>query len=86
MASYNVVVHRDFDKEIRGLPKKDIARILKAIEGLGSDPRPVNSKKLEGSDDTYRIRVGTYRVLYRIVDKQLIVYLLKVSHRKDAYK
>lgn len=86
MASYKLVIHRDFDKEIRKIPRKDVRRILDAIEALQENPRPHASKKLEGSADAYRIRVGTYRVLYQIVDQELVVYLLKVSHRKEAYR
>lgn len=86
MASYSLVVHKTFAKEIRKIPKKDVLRILAAVESLTTDPRPQASKKLEGSEDAYRIRIGIYRVLYRIVDRELTVFLLKVSHRKDVYK
>lgn len=86
MALYSLVIHRVFDKEIRRLPKKDVLRILEAIESLKADPRPQSSKKLEGSAAAYRIRIGTDRVLYRIVDQELVIFLLKVSHRKDAHK
>lgn len=85
MALYNVFFHRDFEKEIKKIPKKDVLRILDAIAGLARNPFPSGAKKLSGSD-AHRIRIGTYRVVYRVEGGELIVYVLKVAHRKDVYR
>jgi mRNA interferase RelE/StbE len=71
-------------KDFKTIPKLDAARILKRIEGLASNPRPPDSKKLSG-DDAMRIRIGVYRVMYEISKDTLIVLILRVGHRKDSY-
>lgn len=84
--AYNVL----FDPSAeRGLGKIDIGwrgKIIEAIDDLAIVPRPVGVKKLTGSEDSYRIRVGAYRVLYRIKDRELIVLVIRIAHRRDAYR
>jgi mRNA interferase RelE/StbE len=73
-------------KEIEAVPrKKDRQRIVKRIEQLGDEPRPAGCQKLSGHD-RYRIRQGQYRIVYGIEDDKLIVYVVKVGHRKDVYR
>lgn len=63
------------------------ARILDAIEGLAEDPRPPGCKKLKGQyDNHYRIRVGAWRILYAIQDDKLLVLILDVVPRDQAYR
>ena len=57
-----------------------------AVEKLAKEPRPQGVRKLVGSDFTYRLRVGNYRIVYDVLDKKLIVEIIRVRHRKDAYK
>ena len=59
--------------------------IKQAIMGLAYDPRPVGYKKLRGME-AYRIRVGTYRIIYEIIDDKLIVDIIAVGHRQSIYK
>jgi len=63
MASYRVELARSAAKDLRGIDRKWIPRIVTAIEALESDPRLAGSKKLVGSDHTYRVRIGDYRVV-----------------------
>ena len=63
-----------------------LSKIKTAILDLQHNPRPINSKKLVGSKSVYRIRVGVYRIVYEIIDKELFVYIVDVDHRKDIYK
>jgi mRNA interferase RelE/StbE len=67
------------DPQIRG-------RLAPHISALADEPRPVGSKRLAGSDDLYRIRVGAYRVVYRVEDDVLLVLVLKLGHRRDVYR
>jgi mRNA interferase RelE/StbE len=53
---------------------------------LKDDPRPPGSEKLKGSEDAYRIRVGDYRILYEVRDKELLVYIIEAGHRREVYK
>jgi mRNA interferase RelE/StbE len=83
---YAVIYKPSADKALRKLPEKVQRRIAAATEALGEDPRPPGSKKLEGADDFWRIRVGLYRVVYTIQDEALIVLVVRVAHRKDVYR
>jgi mRNA interferase RelE/StbE len=85
MGSFEVLFKQSVAKDLRQVPKKDVARILKRIEGLKSDPRPPGAEKLSGRDK-YRIRQGVYRILYEIQNEQLIVVVVKVGHRRDVYR
>jgi mRNA interferase RelE/StbE len=84
--SYRVKFSKAADKELDALPKKLADRILEAIRELAVEPRPHGSKKLAGTTNTYRIRVGDYRVIYEVHDKEVVVLVVRISHRKDAYR
>ncbi|MBF0331144.1 MAG: type II toxin-antitoxin system RelE/ParE family toxin [Candidatus Omnitrophica bacterium] len=85
MAKYKVEIKRSAVKEIESLPRKEILIILDRIRLLADDPRPRDVRKLSG-DEKYRIRCGDYRILYLIEDDVLIIYVVKVGHRKDVYR
>nr|NCS28884.1 type II toxin-antitoxin system RelE/ParE family toxin [Microcystis aeruginosa F13-15] len=55
------------------------------IRLLTDTPRPSGVKKLKGYDDTYRIRIGDYRIIYKIQDQEMFIIILSSIHRKDAY-
>jgi mRNA interferase RelE/StbE len=83
---YKIVFARAARQELESLSVKTQDRVLEAIEGLRNDPRRHGSKKLKGTASTYRIRVGHYRVVYEVLDKDVLVLIVRVRHRKDAYK
>ncbi len=85
MASYSLQVKTSVAKDLRSIPKKDVNRILKRIEGLMDDPRPHGAEKLTERDH-YRIRVGNYRILYEIKDDLLIILVIKIAKRDQAYR
>ena len=86
MERYKVSIKRSAVKEIEAIPqKKERQRIIQRIGQLARDPRPPRSKKLSGHDK-YRIRQGSYRIVYSIEDKELIVVVVKVGHRKNVYR
>lgn len=68
------------------MPREVIPRIRTAVEALREDPRPSGSRKLTGSDDQWRIRVGDYRVVYEIADDVLIVTVVRIAHRREVYR
>ena len=86
MSEYRISFTRSARKELAGLEKHTATRIFTAIQSLTHQPRPRGSRKLEGADDLWRVRVGDYRVIYRILDDQLIVEVIGVRHRRDAYR
>ena len=73
----------------RQLEKLDAAarrRIRRAIDALAETPRPNGCKKLSATENAYRIRVGDYRVLYQAEDRRLVVLVVRVAHRREAYR
>lgn len=85
MARYELEVRNSVSKDVKGIPGKDLKRILKRIEGLRDDPRPPGCEKLSGQD-YYRIRQGDYRIVYEIHDARLIVVVVKVGNRREVYR
>lgn len=85
MACYRIEWKASARKELRGLERAILGRVLTAVEALATDPRPDGCRKLAGSKQSYRIRVGDYRVVYLIEDDRLIVEIIRVRHRSAAY-
>jgi mRNA interferase RelE/StbE len=85
MANYSIEIKKSATKEMAKLPKIHLQRIVEKIQALSTNPRPEGCKKLS-ADEKYRIRVGNYRILYSIEDNQLIVYVVKIGHRKEVYR
>lgn len=86
MGKYKVLIKPSAVKELENIPrKKDRQRIVERISTLADDPRPHGSQKLSGND-RFRLRQGSYRIIYSIEDDALIVYVIKVGHRKDVYR
>ncbi|MEE8421426.1 MAG: type II toxin-antitoxin system RelE/ParE family toxin [Dehalococcoidia bacterium] len=82
--AHSVSLARQADRELRALPARVVRRIRPAIDSLAETPRPRGTVKL--GDDSYRIRVGTYRIIYDVDDRAKEVIILHVRHRKDAYR
>lgn len=72
-------------REFRKLPHEVQARLRPHIDVLAENPRPVGYKKLVDEPNAYRIRVGDYRVIYEIHDTVLLVVVVRVAHRREAY-
>jgi len=85
MAKYRIELKKSVLKDLAKVPKKDVKRIMTAIESLGSDPRPPQSKKLSGQE-RFRLRQGDFRILYSIEDDRLIVCVVKVGNRREVYR
>jgi mRNA interferase RelE/StbE len=82
---YKVIVSKTASKELLDLPAQAVNRIIPALQKLGEEPHPAGCKKLKGREDTWRIRIGDYRVIYTIDDVVRIVDIRSVGHRKDIY-
>ena len=85
MASYELRFRKSVGKDLDPIPRRDVQRIMEAIQALADEPRPPQSIKLSGAEK-YRLRCGVYRVLYEIHDDVLLVCVVKVGHRKDVYR
>lgn len=73
-------------KILKKLDRSVAQRILTAVEGLAVEPRPIGSIKLSGGDGERRIRVGDYRIIYRVHDDRLVVVVVRAAHRREVYR
>ncbi|HET7268917.1 MAG TPA: type II toxin-antitoxin system RelE/ParE family toxin [Oleiagrimonas sp.] len=85
MARFEVIFKRSVAKDLRHIPKQNVQRILARINALADDPRPPGVEKLS-AQERYRVRQGIYRILYEIEDDRLLIVVVKVGHRRDAYR
>ena len=87
MAAYDIVLKASAAREIEDLPtKRERQRVVARIRSLSANPRPHGSEKLAGGPDRYRVRQGRYRIIYSIHDKEFRVEVVRVAHRKEAYR
>lgn len=84
--SYEVKFSKGAKKQFRKLPLDIQERIQTKINDLAIEPRPNGVKKLQVDDNSYRVRVGDYRVIYELNDDVLIVTVIKIGHRSEIYK
>jgi len=85
MGRYSVLIKRSAQKELTAIPRVYLIPITKMIGSLAENPRPAGCEKLS-SDEKYRIRKGPYRIIYSIHEKELIIWVVKIAHRKEAYR
>lgn len=86
MSRYRIEFLKTAKKELAKLPKQVQKRISAKIDALLLDPYPPDSKKLKNGDGRFRIRVGDYRIIYRLEDEKLVILVIKIDHRRDVYK
>jgi mRNA interferase RelE/StbE len=84
--AHEVILSRAAEKNLDRIPRQVRVRILNALEELRAMPRPSGAVELKGADELWRIRVGDYRIVYTIQDEELVVLVVRVAHRKDAYR
>lgn len=85
MASYKLNIQRSAAKELEAVLLKDRRQLVARIETLRAEPRPRGCEKLSG-EEKYRLRQGDYRILYEISDSELQVTIVRIAHRRDAYR
>jgi mRNA interferase RelE/StbE len=86
VARYRLFIKPAAAKEIEAIrTKQDRRRVVSRIDSLAENPRPPGCQKLSGADK-YRVRQGRYRILYAIQNDRLVVSVVRVAHRKDAYR
>jgi mRNA interferase RelE/StbE len=86
VTTYRILVDRAAANEIRSLPRNVRDRVRTRIRGLAEDPRPPACRKLRGYVDLYRVRIGDWRVIYRIDDASRVVTIEYAGHRSSAYQ
>ena len=86
MASFEVRFKPSVEKDLRNLPNAVVERALKRIEGLADDPVPRQSQKLHGTMHLYRIRIGDYRIVYKVDSRRRLVIVQHIRHRRAVYR
>jgi mRNA interferase RelE/StbE len=85
MAEYKIFFKESVWEDLRKISKGDLTRIQSRIEKLGDDPHSMGCEKLTGLE-LYRVRQGTYRIIYSIQENELTIWVIKVGHRKNGYR
>jgi mRNA interferase RelE/StbE len=85
MAEYRIDIKKSAAKELEDIPRRDLRKIIERIRSLGKNPMPHGSEKLSGQE-RYRIRQGDYRIVYSIEDKDLLINIVKIGHRREIYR
>lgn len=85
MANYELVFKKSVAKDLRDFWNQDVERIMQRIQALAEDPRPAGCEKLS-TQERYRIRQGSYRIVYEIEDRRLVVMIVRIGHRRDVYR
>ncbi|NLT27870.1 MAG: type II toxin-antitoxin system RelE/ParE family toxin [Dehalococcoidales bacterium] len=75
---------RDLDKLKGRINRSDFEQLRESLNGLEQQPRPQGVRKIKGLEDAYRIRVGSFRIVYDIYDDVLLILILQVSRRNEA--
>ncbi len=85
MPPYKVILSNKAERQFFKLPNNIADAIEEKLKSLSDNPRPFGCKKLKGSTNTWRVRVGDYRIVYDVEDAILIVTVIKLGHRRDVY-
>ena len=73
-------------RDLESLPRDAQKRIGKKIDTLAQNPRPAGVVAIKGGDSLLRLRVGFYRVIYRVEDDLLVILVVRIGHRKEVYR
>lgn len=83
---YAVTFTRAAERALRKIDRPVQRRLLDSIEDLRDDPRPPGARTLQGGQGLLRVRVGDYRVVYRVHDDELVVLVVTLGHRREVYR
>jgi len=83
---YTVILERQAEKALRRLPRDVLSRVDRLLLSLTNDPRPIGCKKLKGYESLWRLRVGDWRMIYAIEDDKLVVLVIEIAPRGQAYR
>jgi len=86
MPAFPIVFVRRSEKSLREAPAHIRKRLVRAIDALSTDPRPIGVKTLSSATKLYRVRVGPYRIVYQVQDARLVVLVVRVGDRKEVYR
>lgn len=83
---YQIELTRSVRQSLKSLPRSILKRIDAKILSLAENPRPQDAKMLRGKQGLFRVRVGNYRIVYRVEDDRFIVLVVRIGHRREVYR
>jgi mRNA interferase RelE/StbE len=83
---YELLLERNAERDLKKLPKGMFDRVILNVKALAQNPKPQGSRKIIGSKNDWRIRVGDYRVIYEIDEEVKAVKVMRIRHRREAYR
>ena len=86
MAPYRVEFSQRAYRQFAKVPREMQRRLAPHIDALAADPRPAHARRLVTDEELYRLRVGTYRIVYAVEDEEVLVLVVRVGHRRDVYR
>jgi mRNA interferase RelE/StbE len=83
---YEILLERRAEKDLKKLPSVLFQRVIEKIQSLAENPKPQGSRKITGSKNDWRIRIGDYRAIYEIDEREKRVKIMRIRHRREAYR
>lgn len=83
---YEIYLEHKTERDLKQLPQVIFNRIITDIKSLANNPRPSTCRKIIGSKNDWRIRVGDYRVIYEVDDQAKVIKVMRIKHRREAYR
>lgn len=84
--AYRVVFTVGADRDFRSLSREVQIRLKPRIDALSDNPRSKSAKQLVGAGPLWRLRVGDWRIVYEIRDRELVVLIVRLGHRREVYR
>ena len=82
---YEVLLERRAERDLKKVSQGTFYRIIPKIKALSENPKPAGCRKITGSKNDWRIRIGDYRIIYEIDEKEKAVKVMRVRHRREVY-
>jgi mRNA interferase RelE/StbE len=83
---YEVYLEKSVENDLKRLPTTTFHHVISVLKTLGKNPRPSGCRKLTGSKNDWRIRIGDYRILYEIDEKTKAVRIMRIRHQREVYR
>jgi mRNA interferase RelE/StbE len=83
---YEVSLERRAERDLKKLPAEVFNRIIPPVKALSENPKPSGCRKITGSKNDWRLRVGDYRVIYEINEREKAVRIMRIRHRREVYR
>jgi len=83
---HEIFIEHSVEHDLRKIVKKDFNRIISAVKLLAKNPRPFGSHKITGYENYHRIKVGDYRIIYEVDDKEKLIKIMRIRHRREVYR